>query len=169
MFQGALPGHHSDRESRKPRALCRHPAPDHGASGHWKSDPALEIVRGRGPTMETSINEGQELPGSKVASDPSGEMCYGIPGSFIHLLGLCAQAIAHPIIQTHTDGLQCPWANPSWSPMPLWYTGQGLRLLISVSGGSTAIKSHIARQEAKKHAERNFSLQNKLYQIARLS
>ena len=30
--------------------------------------------------METSINEGQELPGSKVASDPSGEICYGISG-----------------------------------------------------------------------------------------
>jgi hypothetical protein len=62
--------------------------------------------------METSINEGQELPGSKVASDPSGEICYGISGSFNHLLGLCAQAIAHPMIQTHTDGLQWPWANP---------------------------------------------------------
>lgn len=91
MFQGALPGHHSDREYRKSGALPRHPAPVHGVSGHWESDPTLEIAGGRGPTMETNIAEGQELPLSRVASVPSGEICSGLPGPFLHLLGLCAR------------------------------------------------------------------------------
>lgn len=60
-------------------------------------------------------------------------------------------------------------AGPAWpTACPLGYTGQGLRLLISQSGGPTAIKGHIARQGAK-NMQRNFSLQNQLYQIARLS
>lgn len=48
--------------------------------------------------METNITEGQEVPLSRVTSVTSGEICSELPGSFLHLLGLCAQAVVHSMI-----------------------------------------------------------------------
>lgn len=47
--------------------------------------------------METSI-EGQELPGLRVASDTSGEICPGIPGSSIHILGCVLRPWFYPLV-----------------------------------------------------------------------
>lgn len=162
MFRGALPGPHSDRQLREPSVLLpRPPAPAHRVSDHWKSDPALETVGGQGPTIERSISEGQESPGSKVALDPTGEICSGIPGpspiSWGCVLGpwftLGSKSTLRVFSGPPRPTLSPVCTHQPWltahAPPPAALVHRARPQAPDLSGGSIAIKGHIARQEAK--------------------